>query len=80
MASVITYGLGIAGAVEMKIEVIIRPQKIKNRRWILSAKNPNIGWIRDEKMWDMVRIMVANAIEMDSFAAMNGIIGLRNPV
>jgi hypothetical protein len=80
IASVMAYGLPSAGAVEIKTDVIKSPQKMKNRLWILSAKNPNTGWMSDEKMCDMVRIIVANAIEIESFAQINGIMGFKNPV
>jgi len=64
----------------MKIEVNIKPQNINALFKILSAKNPNIGCIRDEKMCDILKITVAIAIVIPSLAAINGIIGFKKPV
>ena len=58
----------------------ISPQNIKDRFNILSAKNPNIGCKSDEKICETVKMIVAIAIEIPIFAAINGIIGFSIPV
>jgi hypothetical protein len=56
------------------------PQNI-NALWrILSAKNPKIGCKIDAKMCEQLKIIVAIGIEMFACSAINGIIGLSNPV
>ena len=64
----------------MKIELRISPQKINTRFSILSAKNPKIGCNNDEKMLEILITIVAIAMVIPNFAAINGIIGFSIPV
>ena len=64
----------------MNKEARIKPQNIKNRFRILSAKKPKTGCNIDEQICEILIITVAIAIEKPSFAAINGIIGFRKPL
>ena len=72
--------LGATGANGMNIEDITSPQKIKARLWILSAKYPKTGCKIFAVMLDMLNTTVAIAIDIPSFAEINGMIGLSMPV
>ena len=58
----------------------ISPQNIINLWYELSAIYPITGCKRDENMCETVRTIVATAIEIPIFAAINGIIGFTIPV
>ena len=64
----------------INIEDNINPQNIKERFTLLSAKKPNNGCNNDENICDIVKIIVATAIEIPILAAINGIIGFNTPV
>jgi hypothetical protein len=70
----------IAGAIEIKIAVQINPQNINARFLILSAKNPKNGCNNDEKICELLKIIVATGMEILTCSAINGIIGFKNPV
>ena len=65
---------------DINTEVIIIPQNIKILRCKLSAKNPNIGCSIDAQICDNDNTIVAIAIVMPNFTAINGIIGFSIPV
>lgn len=69
-----------AGASEIKTEVHIKPQNINARFFILSAKNPKNGCIKDENICEQLKIIVAIGIEIFTCSAIKGIIGFKNPV
>ena len=72
--------LGAEGASGIKTDDNISPQKMKKRFNMLSAKNPKMGCSIFEQICVIPINIVANPIVKPSFAAMNGIIGLINPV
>ena len=71
--------LGADDAKGINTEAKIRPQNIKKRFRLLSAKNPNTGCNIFEQIWVIAINTVAIAIENPNLAAIKGIIGLRKP-
>ena len=61
-------------------ETSIKPQNIKKRFKILSAKKPKIGCNIDEHICEMLIIIAAIDIENPSLDAIKGIIGFKKPV
>ena len=55
------------------------PKNIKNRFLQKSDKYPKMGCIRDEHMWDKLKIKVDAASVIPKLAAINGIIGFTKP-
>lgn len=74
------YILFVVAESGINIDERINPQNINPLFVMLSAKNPNTGCNRDENICEIVKIIVAAAIVIPIFAAINGIIGFKTPV
>ena len=64
----------------INIDTKIKPQNMKNRFNILSAKKPKTGCSMDEQIFEILITTAAVAMVNPNFAAKNGIIGFKKPV